>query len=69
MNAPRPTCACGHRRDHLMVSPVARYSGWGSFWVFFMGVTARPVRIDFQCRVCRQTFDSTTDPDDLEDHA
>lgn len=45
-----------------MVSAVPRYSGWGGFWVIFMGVSATPKRIDFQCRVCQETFDQTVDP-------
>lgn len=49
-----------------MVSPVPTYTGWGKFWVFFIGVSTRPVRVQFRCRVCRTTFDSIDDPKELE---
>lgn len=58
----RPTCVCGHGRTHYMVSPLPTYTGWGKFWVIFMGVSTTPVRIDYHCRVCEQTFDFTEDP-------
>jgi hypothetical protein len=45
-----------------MVSPVPTYTSWGKFWVFFMGVSSVPIRLDFQCRVCGQSFDHTVDP-------
>jgi hypothetical protein len=45
-----------------MVSPRPTYTGWGKFWVIFVGVSTRPVRIDYQCRVCLQAFDFTVDP-------
>ena len=59
------TCRCGYGRGHHMVSPVPTYTNWGKFWVIFMGVSSVPIRLDFQCRVCGQTFDHTTDPDEL----
>ena len=64
----RPTCVCGHDRTHYMVSPLPTYTGWGKFWVIFVGVSTKPVRIDYQCRVCWQTFDFTEDPAELALH-
>ncbi len=55
-------CRCGHTRDHVMVSAVPVYTGWAKFWVFFMGVSYKPVALDFQCRVCKDVFDHTEDP-------
>ena len=59
------TCACGHDRSHYLVSPVPTYTGWGKFWVIFMGVSTQPVRVDFKCRQCGRTFDFTEDADEL----
>jgi hypothetical protein len=64
----RRVCGCGHGRRHIMVSPVPTYTGWAKFWVFFMGVSAIPIRLDYRCRVCRMTFDSSEDPVDLNDY-
>jgi hypothetical protein len=57
-----PRCSCGHDRRHHMVSPEPTYTGWGKFWVMFMGVSSIPIRLDFRCRVCGEVFDSTVDP-------
>ncbi|MBO85915.1 MAG: hypothetical protein CL927_11200 [Deltaproteobacteria bacterium] len=59
------TCVCGHDRTHYLVSPVPTYTGWGKFWVIFMGVSTRPVRVDFKCRQCGQLFDFTEDAEEL----
>ncbi len=48
-----------------MVSRVPHYTGCGKFWVFFVGVSTRPVSVDFQCRVCKDTFDRIDDPEEL----
>lgn len=59
-------CRCGHGRGHHMVSPVPTYTNWGKFWVIFMGVSSVPIRLDFQCRVCGEKFDHTTDPEECK---
>ncbi len=61
----RLTCPCGHDRTHYLVSPVPTYTGWGKFWVIFMGVSTKPSRVDFKCRQCQQVFDYTEDPAEL----
>jgi hypothetical protein len=53
------TCRCGHSVNHLMVSPEPEYSGLGSFWIYFMGVTISPKILRFRCRVCKQTIHNT----------
>jgi hypothetical protein len=55
-------CRCGHGRHHHMVSPVGKYTLMGWFWVTVMGVTTRPLRIDYRCRECGEVFDYTEDP-------
>jgi hypothetical protein len=62
-------CRCGHDRTHMMVSPVGRYNLVGWFWVTVMGVTTKPIRVDYKCRSCSQIFDSSTDEKDLKNHA
>ncbi|MCB9781020.1 MAG: hypothetical protein H6742_20795 [Alphaproteobacteria bacterium] len=60
VSAAGPTCACGHDRDHFMVSPEPSYSTWGWFWLLF-GSSVVPARVDFKCRQCGQVFDRTQD--------
>lgn len=59
-----PTCPCGHDRNHYRVSRDGEFRAWS--WILLMfGVSARPIRVDWRCRMCDVTFDSTTDPDIL----
>ena len=60
------TCRCGHTYDHYMVSPKCEYSGWGWFWVSFMGVSTRPVKASYVCRVCKEMIFETTDAKHLD---
>ena len=63
--AEQRTCVCGHGRSHHLVSPMPTYTGWGKFWVIFMGVSTQPVRVDFKCRQCGRMFDFTEEPAEL----
>ena len=44
-----------------MVSSEPVYSGWKTFWVVFMGVSAVPRVVQYRCRVCQEVFDRTED--------
>ena len=59
-------CACGYDRHHYMVSAVPTYTAWGTFWITLMGVSAAPIRIDFRCRACGETFDFIRDEEELK---
>ena len=60
----RPTCRCGHDRDHFMVSGEGQYTflGWAAM---LFGISAVPTRIDYRCRRCGKVFDQTEDPEKL----
>jgi hypothetical protein len=59
-------CSCGYDRHHHWVSQERKYSSWNGFWVMVMGVSARPLRIDFRCRRCKEKFDFITNPEELK---
>jgi hypothetical protein len=59
-------CSCGYDRYHHMVSALPTYTTWAQFWVILMGVSATPIRLDFKCRMCKETFDFTTSKKELE---
>jgi len=61
-------CRCGNDRHHHMVSPVATYTMWGEIWMTLIGVSANPIRIDFKCRICKESFDFITDPKVLKSY-
>lgn len=48
-----------------MVSENAQFGVWGTFLSLFMGVTARPQRIDYKCRVCKTVLHTTQDDEAL----
>lgn len=60
--APLPTCPCGHDRSHYRVSGDGELKPWAWFLLIF-GISAKPIRINWRCRMCDVTFDSSTDPD------
>ena len=59
-------CSCGHDRTHYMVSTLPTYTGWGTFWITLLGISAVPIRLDFKCRVCGEVFDFIRDSDELK---
>jgi hypothetical protein len=59
-----PRCPCGYHEDHTMVSAVRRYDVFGWF-LLTMGISAKPKRIDYQCRRCDTILRSETDPEVL----
>ena len=62
----RERCACGHDRNHHMVSPLPTYTTWGTFWISLLGISATPIRLDFKCRVCGEVFDFIRDQEELK---
>jgi hypothetical protein len=63
----KPRCRCGHDRDHYMVSPVPSYSFLGWFLVV-VGISAPMQKMDFVCRTCGQTIETTTDEKLMESY-
>ena len=59
-------CRCGHTSEHHMVSARLTYTVWRRFLVVLLGVSAAPIRVDFQCRVCKESFDFTVNPERLK---
>lgn len=59
-----PRCPCGYDESHTMVSAVRRYDVFGWF-LLTMGISAKPKRIDYQCRRCDTILRSETDPEVL----
>mgnify|MGYP001289676450 CR=1 FL=1 len=61
-------CSCGHDRNHHMVSERREYTAWGKFWMILMGVSSRPIKIDFVCRHCKERFDFIKDEKELNQY-
>lgn len=55
-----PRCPCGHDRNHTMVSPNAEYT-FGGWCLIMVGISARPVAINFTCRRCETRLERITD--------
>ena len=61
----RERCSDGFTINDPMVSPKARYSKMGLFWLS-MAISAKPIEIIFQCQKCGEILQRTDDPDMLE---
>ncbi|MDC0742249.1 hypothetical protein [Polyangium mundeleinium] len=61
------TCACGHGREHHLVSPEGVYTISGYLRLFF-GISARPTKVKYRCRRCNEVFSVTADPAILDQH-
>ena len=58
-------CACGYTADNKMIQPKCTYSGIG--WVlYFIGISAQPVKVELQCQKCGEVLRSTEDPKELK---
>jgi len=66
-NAKPRTCACGHGREHHMVSPEGVYTVSG-YLRLFVGISARPTKVKYRCRRCNEVFSVTSDPAILDQH-
>lgn len=64
-SSPLATCACGHDRNHHMVSASPSYSfaGWCAILI---GVSWPPKSVSFTCRRCSQTIDKTTNREEIK---
>ena len=60
-------CGCNRTRDSGSVYAEPRYSMMGLFTLTFVGVTAKPKRVDYVCSQCGKTIDSSRDPKVLRD--
>lgn len=56
-----PTCRCGFDRNHYRVSRNGQYTLTGWF-LLTCGISVTPTKVEWQCRICNQTFDASTDP-------
>ena len=65
-DADLPCCPCGTTRYSLLARPKLKFGGW-NLVLIFAGGSGRPYEIEFRCGSCQQPFETTRDPDVLED--
>ena len=53
------TCPCGNDRKSHDITETPDYSGW-SIFLISMGISAKPIKVDFTCKKCKKTFDTIT---------
>ncbi|MBI3124328.1 MAG: hypothetical protein HYZ10_07980 [Ignavibacteriales bacterium] len=59
-NFSKPACSCGHDKTNPKVLHKCEYSGFGQI-LYWIGISAVPVRVNFVCTVCNETIESTDD--------
>lgn len=64
----KKTCSCGYdRNEKKWVMPKCTYSGIGWFF-YFIGISAKPVKVEFKCQKCGDVFGATEDPEILKQY-
>lgn len=64
--SPAARCPCGHTVDHKLVTRIVEYSriGW---LMIFIGISAHPRRVRYQCLQCNTFFHEENDPGVIRD--
>ena len=60
-----PKCRDGYDRNHGFVIAKGRYGCWSKFGLF-TGLSVSPYKVVYQCSICNEEFDETTDPEILK---
>ncbi|MAT56539.1 MAG: hypothetical protein K8F60_17965 [Melioribacteraceae bacterium] len=53
-------CQYEHKKGLPHIDFKCHYSGWGLFW-FYVGISAKPIKVDFICSKCGKVFETATD--------
>ncbi len=62
-------CSCGNDRSSQNVIHKCHYSRMGWILLSLIGMSATPIKVDFTCTKCGETFESSTDPAVLKEYA
>jgi hypothetical protein len=62
----KKACECGFFVPHPMISAVGKYTWFGWICVTLVGITTRPVRVNYVCRQCNFVLKSCTDRETLD---
>jgi len=57
-------CPCGNDRNSPDVIESPEYSAWSMFLIS-MGISAKPVKVEYTCKKCKRKFDSLA-PEELK---
>ncbi|MCA9783175.1 MAG: hypothetical protein KDC10_06705 [Calditrichaeota bacterium] len=66
MTDSEPRCSCGHTTDHKLVTRRVEYS-WLGWLMIFVGISAHPLRVRYQCLKCDQVLHVESDPRVIRD--
>lgn len=59
------TCKCGYKIDDYHVERKSFYTKFGWF-LYGIGMSAKPIRVIFQCQECGMIFQEITDESELK---
>ena len=61
------TCSCGNKMGDSFIQHKCEYSSWG--WVlYWIGMSAKPIRVDFYCMNCGDVIYSTSEPEVMKQY-
>ena len=58
-------CEYEHKKGLNHIDFKCHYSGWGLFW-FYVGISAKPIKVDFICSKCGNIIESSTEDEILK---
>jgi hypothetical protein len=64
-NFPEQACSCGNDKSDSKIQHKCEYSGFGQI-LYWIGISAIPVRVNFICSKCGEVVESTDDPNILK---
>jgi hypothetical protein len=62
-------CTCGNDKNSKATVHKCHYSSMGWILLSLVGMSAKPIKVDFTCTKCGETFESSTDPEVLKQYA
>jgi hypothetical protein len=64
-NYSKEKCSCGFDMSNKHIQHHSEYSnlGWILYWI---GISAKPVRVSFKCSKCDEVIESTDNPEILK---
>jgi hypothetical protein len=66
-NFSKTACSCGNDKLSSKIKHTCEYSGFGQV-LYWIGISAIPVRVNFVCSVCNEVIESTDDPEILKQY-
>ena len=59
-------CRCGYTKDDYQIERKNIYTSFGWLLNAGLGMSAKPIRVEYKCSVCGDVIDTITDKEELK---